>query len=114
MVGCRFGSNVWNQEILGSQKGQNDGKFGMGPLPLRPRDYFLRQCYVSADPDDAWIPQFLEALGDDNLVTATDFGHPEGKGYVHAIEDTASLEGITEESKRKVMWDNGAALYGLR
>jgi uncharacterized protein len=86
---------------------------GLSPLELSPKEYFLRQCYVSADPDDAWIPQFLDQLGDDNLVTATDFGHPEGKGYGHAIDDTSSLAGVSEESKNKVMWDNGALLYGL-
>ena len=92
--------------ILGSAR-------GLSALKMRPTDYFLRQCYVSADPDDAWIPQFLGQLGDQNLVTATDFGHPEGKGYIHALQDTLSLPGVSEESKRKVMWDNGARLYGL-
>jgi predicted TIM-barrel fold metal-dependent hydrolase len=86
---------------------------GLSALRLRPTDYFLRQCYVSADPDDAWIPQFLAQLGDHNLVTATDFGHPEGKGYIHAVEDTMSLAGVAEESRRKLMWDNGVRLYGL-
>jgi predicted TIM-barrel fold metal-dependent hydrolase len=100
--------------ILGSQKDAGDAqRFGKAPLGMRPKDYFLRQCYVSADPDDAWIPQFLGLLGDENLVTATDFGHPEGKGYIHAIEDTASLEGVSEDSKRKIMWDNATKLYGL-
>jgi uncharacterized protein len=100
--------------ILGSQKDAGDAqRFGKAPLGMRPKDYFLRQCYVSADPDDAWIPQFLALLGDENLVTATDFGHPEGKGYIHAIEDTVSLEGVSEDSKRKIMWDNAVKLYGL-
>jgi uncharacterized protein len=92
--------------ILGSAR-------GLSALKMRPTDYFQRQCYISADPDDAWIPQYLAQLGDQNLVTATDFGHPEGKGYIHALQDTVSLSGVSEESKRKVMWDNGARLYGL-
>ena len=92
--------------ILGSTR-------GVMPLKLTPTEYFQRQCCVAADPDDPWIPQFIETLGDDCLVTNTDFGHPEGKGYVHAIEDTLALENVSEESLRKIMWDNAARLYGL-
>ena len=55
----------------------------------------------------------VEMMGDDCILTAVDFGHPEGKGYVHAIEDTLSLPGVPEVSKRKIMWDNGARLYDL-
>jgi hypothetical protein len=47
-------------------------------------------------------------------VTATDFAHLEGRGYVHAIEDTLSLAGVSDETKRKLMWDNPARLYGIR
>jgi predicted TIM-barrel fold metal-dependent hydrolase len=96
---------------LGIQKGLKER--GLSPLKMRPKEYFLRQCYVSADQDDEWIPEFVRMLGDKNVVTATDFGHPEGKGYVHAIQDTASLDGISEESKRRIMWDNAATLYDL-
>jgi predicted TIM-barrel fold metal-dependent hydrolase len=81
---------------------------------LKPAEYFRRQCYVSADPDDPGVREVVAAIGDENIVTATDFGHPEGRGYVHAIEDTLSLEGVTEATKRKIMWDNAARLYGIR
>lgn len=92
--------------ILGSTR-------GLSPLKLSPNEYFQRQCRIAADPDDPWIPQFIESLGDDCLVTNTDFGHPEGKGYVHAIDDTLALENVSDASLRKMMWDNAATLYGL-
>jgi predicted TIM-barrel fold metal-dependent hydrolase len=46
-------------------------------LKMLPVDYFKRQCFISADPDDPGIKHVIDYLGDDNIVTATDFGHPE-------------------------------------
>ena len=94
--------------VLGSGRGRRPPE-----LQLRPVEYFQRQCFASADPDDPGIKPMVEAMGDDSTVTAVDFGHPEGKGYVHAIEDTLGIQGVSDESKRKIMWDNGARLYGL-
>ena len=87
-------------------------RFGLG-LKMHPVEYFQRQCYISADPDDPGIQQVVREIGDENIVTATDFGHVEGQGYTHAIEDTLSLDGVSEESKRKIMWDNPVRLYAL-
>jgi predicted TIM-barrel fold metal-dependent hydrolase len=46
-------------------------------------------------------------------VTATDFGHLEGKGYVSALEDILALPELSESTRRKIMWDNPARLYGI-
>ncbi|MEE9285901.1 MAG: amidohydrolase family protein, partial [Dehalococcoidia bacterium] len=70
-------------------------------------------CYIAADPDDPGVKQVVDAIGDDNIVTATDFAHLEGRGYVHALEDTVNLEGVSEQTKRKMMWDNAARLYAI-
>jgi predicted TIM-barrel fold metal-dependent hydrolase len=81
-------------------------------LSLSPVEYFRRQCFISADPDDPGIRSAIEVIGDDAVVTATDFGHPEGRGWVHAISDTLA-QPIPDESKRKIMWDNSLRLYDL-
>jgi predicted TIM-barrel fold metal-dependent hydrolase len=88
-------------------------RFGLG-LQLHPVEYFQRQCYISADPDDPGIVSVIREIGDGNIVTATDFGHLEGQGYTHAIEDTLALEGVTDDNKRKIMWDNAVRLYSLK
>jgi predicted TIM-barrel fold metal-dependent hydrolase len=82
-------------------------------LRLSPIEYFQRQCFISADPDDPGIEQVRRELGDDCIVTATDFGHVEGKGYIHALEDILALPNLSEQTRRKIMWDNPARLYGL-
>lgn len=69
--------------------------------------------YISADPDDPGIKQVIDAIGDDNLVVATDFGHPEGRHYTHAVEEVLKLPGVSDASKRKILWDNALKLYPI-
>jgi predicted TIM-barrel fold metal-dependent hydrolase len=83
-------------------------------LKMHPIDYFRRQCYISADPDDPGIKQVIEVMGDDNIVTATDFSHPEGRRYARAVKEMLELPGVSEESKRKIMWDNALRLYPIQ
>ncbi len=83
-------------------------------LKLHPIDYFQRQCYIAADQDDPGIKQVIEVMGDDNIVTATDFGHPEGRKYAGAAQELLGLPGVSEDSKRKIMWDNALRLYPLK
>ncbi len=59
------------------------------------------------------IKQVIDVMGDENLVTATDFAHPEGRRYAWAVKELLELPGVTEESKRKIMWDNARKLYQL-
>ncbi|MBV8950239.1 MAG: amidohydrolase family protein, partial [Actinobacteria bacterium] len=48
----------------------------------------------------------------DHIVFETDFPHPDSK-YPHATEHFLALppEIISDESKRKVLWDNALDLY---
>ena len=73
-----------------------------------PDRYFQRQCFISSDQDDPGIKTAIEAIGDDNIVTATDFSHPEGRRYGQAVEMLLALPGVSEESKRKILWDKRA------
>jgi len=102
----------WMDRLAVSVQGGNRGMDVPG-LPLHPADYFRRQCYISADPDDPGIKPVIDSLGDDNIVVATDFGHPEGHRYLRAIDDLVELPGVPEDSKRKIMWDNARKLYRL-
>jgi predicted TIM-barrel fold metal-dependent hydrolase len=95
-----------------SVRGGNRG-IDVPGLPMYPADYFRRQCYISADPDDPGIKPVIDSLGDDNIVVATDFGHPEGHRYSRSIDDLLELPGVSADSKRKIMWDNARKLYQL-
>src|SRR5207302_417524 len=66
------------------QAGNQGGSRGI-PIPglkMDPIDYWQRQCYISADPDDPGIKQVVDAIGDDNIILATTGGsgdHPNGQ-----------------------------------
>ncbi len=103
----------WLDRLAASVQGGFRG-LEIPELKLHPMDYFKRQCFISADPDDPGIPQVISYLGDDNIVTATDFGHPEGRHYAVAVKAMMELPGVSLESKKKIMWDNALRLYPIR
>jgi uncharacterized protein len=82
------------------------------PLSLRPSEYFRRQCWVSVDPDEEVIRHAIPAMGDDNIVISSDWPHDDS-AYPNAIDTFLGLPGVSDESKRKILWDNCARLYNL-
>ncbi len=79
---------------------------------LTPAEYFLRQCYVSVDVDEEPVKYVIDAYGDGNLVISTDWPHDDSS-YPQAINTFLSLPDVSDESKRKILWDNCARLYRL-
>lgn len=86
-------------------------KYGDSPLPLRPSEYFLRQCVISMEADESLALDVMAKYGDDLVVISTDYPHPDS-AFPHAMDEFFSL-GMPEEARRKVLWDNCAKLYGL-
>lgn len=93
--------------------GQGASKALIPGLTMSPIDYWRRQCYISTEPSDPGIKQVIELLGDENIVLATDFSHPEGRDYISAHEDIGKLAGVSDESKAKVKWENALKLYPI-
>src|SRR5712671_7244808 len=90
-------------------------KFGPGSevqISQLPSQYFFRQCYVATDADEKVLKQVVEAVGDDNIVVSTDYPHSDGLFPV-AIEEFVRLEGVSDKTKAKILWDNCARLYKL-
>jgi uncharacterized protein len=80
-------------------------------LTMTPSEYFKRQCFVSVECDEEPVKHVIDAIGDDRLVFSTDFPHADSK-FPLAVESFLQLP-ISEQSKRKILWDNCAAYYGL-
>jgi predicted TIM-barrel fold metal-dependent hydrolase len=90
-------------------------KFGPGSevqLSRKPSEYFHRQCFVATDADEVVLKQVIEAIGDDAIVVSTDYPHSDGL-FPDAINEFVALPGVSEASKRRILWDNCARLYGL-
>jgi predicted TIM-barrel fold metal-dependent hydrolase len=82
------------------------------PLPLRPSDYFTRQCFVSPFADEAMLPQVIERLGNRNLVFTSDFPMP--YTTTERIADALlQRPDIDDDSKARIGNRNAQALYGL-
>ena len=103
----------WPERLASSVNGGSRGLQPMG-LSMFPIDYFKRQCFIASDQDDPGIELAIQVTGDDNIVTATDFGHGEGRRYDQAVEMLLELPGVSEESKRKILWDNALRLYPIK
>jgi predicted TIM-barrel fold metal-dependent hydrolase len=90
-------------------------KFGPGSevqISELPSQYFFRQCFIATDADEKPLRQVVEAIGDDNIVVSTDYPHSDGLFPV-AIEEFIQLEGVSDKTKAKILWDNCARLYKL-
>jgi len=82
-------------------------------LPMKPSEYALRQCVMSADPDEPGLDTVIDFIGDDNLVWNTDYPHPDAPDPNQVLPWFAA-QPISEASKRKILWDNAVRLYGSR
>jgi len=90
-------------------------KFGPGSevqISALPSEYFFRQCYVATDADEKVLRHVVDAVGDDNIVVSTDYPHADGL-FPTAIEEFVGLEGVSDKTKSKILWDNCARLYGM-
>jgi predicted TIM-barrel fold metal-dependent hydrolase len=79
-------------------------------LTMKPSEYFLRSCFLSVEADEALARQYIDVFGDDNLVFSTDYPHADSK-FPNAVESFCELP-LPEASKKKILWDNWARLYG--
>lgn len=81
-------------------------------LSMNATDYFRRNCWISTECEDPFVADVIRWLGDDHIVFETDFPHPDSK-YPHATDHFLDLlpDQISDESKRKILWDNAVDLY---
>ena len=85
------------------------GKMADIPLRQKPSEYFRQQCFISVDVDEALVRNVIDTMGDDNIVISTDYPHIDCR-WPHALEEFLSIP-ISEQAKRKILWDNCAKLY---
>lgn len=87
--------------------------FGQGSaLEMKPSDYFRRNCYFVAEPEEQSIALAMDALGDDHVLWGSDFPHIDSRldAAELILESTSQLD---EERRRKVLGENAIALFNL-
>jgi predicted TIM-barrel fold metal-dependent hydrolase len=89
-------------------------KFGPGcerQISLPPSEYFRRQCYIALDVDEEPAVDIVNKIGAEYFVVSSDYPHSDG-AFPQAIEQFLSLP-LSDEQRRKILWDNCARLYQL-
>lgn len=81
-------------------------------LRHRPSEYFARNCWISADPDERALAHIIEHVGADKFFWASDFPHPD-----HTDEYIDALKGLlapcSESTRQMVLCENVSTVYRL-
>ena len=81
-------------------------------LTMKPSEYFKRQCYVSFEPEEWNLAHCAEFLGDDRIIWASDYPHPEyHEGVVDELRER--LEPLPEASRARILGQNAVDAYKL-
>ena len=75
-----------------------------------PRDTFRENCWITTECDEHLAYHVVEELGDDRILFETDFPHPDSK-YPKAVQTFLDQPRLSDESKRKILWDNAVDFY---
>ena len=82
-------------------------------LSMTPTEFFKRNIWVACDGDEAGLSAVLDLIGDDNFVWNTDYPHSDAPDPDKALPELLD-QPISEESKKKILWDNPVRLFGER
>jgi uncharacterized protein len=83
-------------------------------LRLAPSDYFKRQCMISTEPDDDVVDAVVQHVGDDYVVWASDYPHPDAHFPGAVTKTLESMSTLSPAARTKILATNAARLYGLR
>jgi predicted TIM-barrel fold metal-dependent hydrolase len=75
-------------------------------------EYFARNIWISADPDERALPYMIELLGDGKFFIGSDYPHAEG--FVQPVAKARqALARLPNASIDKVLGDNAAQFFGV-
>jgi predicted TIM-barrel fold metal-dependent hydrolase len=80
-------------------------------LTKSPTEYFKRNVCVAFRGDEPTMKAAVELVGDGNFSWDTDYPHPDGT-YPWGV-DAMLKQPISQEAKRKILWDNPARWFNL-
>ena len=82
-------------------------------LPLKPSEYFKRQCYAVVEPEEDVVKYTIDYMGGaDNLLFSTDYPHSDSM-FPNAVDTFLKLDTVSDDDKRKILWDNPARIFGI-
>ncbi|MDG2305519.1 MAG: amidohydrolase family protein [Candidatus Binatia bacterium] len=75
-----------------------------------PAEYFQRNCWITTECDEQLVYHVIDELGSERILFETDYPHPDSK-YPKAVETFLSQAKVSDDSKRKILWDNALDFY---
>ena len=88
-----------------------DERGGIG-LSAPPSEVFRRQVWVTFQDDQVGL-DILHHFGDDKVMWACDYPHPDSTFPESCQVIERLMTGIPEATQRRILRDNAAALYGI-
>jgi predicted TIM-barrel fold metal-dependent hydrolase len=82
-------------------------------IGMKPSDYFRRQCVISTDPEEGSIEAVLREVGDDTVVWASDYPHPDAHFPGAVAKSFDTMKNVSAAAREKIFSSNAARLYGL-
>jgi predicted TIM-barrel fold metal-dependent hydrolase len=112
-VGLLEANCSWAPWLVHRLEDQYEDYVGRHEISLArdPMRVFRENCFVSIEADEKPARHFVAEFGDDNVAFSTDYPHPDSK-FPGAVDRFLTLP-LADETKRKILWDNCARLYGL-
>jgi predicted TIM-barrel fold metal-dependent hydrolase len=82
-------------------------------MPLKPSEYFKRQCWVAFEADEETLPALVPHIGEDRIVWGSDYPHHDATfpGAVKKLE--AATRDLSAGVRRRIMRANAQDLYRL-
>lgn len=75
-------------------------------------EYFARNIWISADPEERILPYMVELVGDHKFFIGSDYPHAEG--FVQPVAKARkALAKLPEASVNKILGDNAAQFFGI-
>ncbi|MGH7815713.1 MAG: amidohydrolase family protein [Candidatus Binataceae bacterium] len=82
------------------------------PTKLKPSDYFRRNLWAVAEPEERTIGSVMELMGDDRVLWGSDFPHVDSTLEApHLIRH--SIAGLGLERQRKLLGGNARTVFGI-
>ena len=102
----------WIPYVLEHMDLEWEEQFGDLTLTMKPSDYWHRQCKATYQSDKVGL-RLLDLLGEDNIMWGSDFPHPDGIWPDSQEFLAREVSHLPESARRKITYDNAAALYGF-
>lgn len=81
-------------------------------VKMKPSEYFQRQCFISVEPSEPYLPEIIQYIGEDNLIFGTDYPHIDYHSDI-TLEAVSLEERLPKEIVQKILWDNPRRFYGI-